>query len=94
MEARFYLQNLFLGIATVDRDREPLKFDERLKDTELLVGKIAHCVESKLRVFFLLLDETDIDAALNKIARDAEQYERVRTWTFYRKRAMECLHRL
>jgi hypothetical protein len=79
-DAKFYFHNLFLEIATVDRDQRPLRFDERLADFDFLVHKIIHCVEGKLRVFLLLLDENDIDAALDRIAGDAKSYERIRIW--------------
>lgn len=84
-DAKFYFHNLFLEIATVDRDQRPLRFDERLADFDFLVDKVIHCVEGKLKIFLLLLEENDIDAALDRIAGEAKHYERIRIWKFDQK---------
>ena len=36
---KFFLHNLFLEIATVNRDDDPLRFDERLRDFDFLSGQ-------------------------------------------------------
>lgn len=80
--AEFHLHNLFLEIATVDRDEESLRFDENLQDFDYFLDKMVRTLTSKLRVLFHLFGEEDVDAAIESIARDAEQYERIRIWKF------------
>jgi len=84
-EARMYLQNLLLEIATVDRDEEPLRFDENLRDVDFFLAKAARLTESKLRILFHLLGEDDMDTAIDKISLDAKQYERIRIWQIDQK---------
>lgn len=81
-EAEFHLHNLFLEIATVDRDEEPLRFDEKLRDFDYFLAKMVRTLESKLRVLFHLFGEQDVDRAIENIIRDAKQYERIRIWRF------------
>lgn len=81
-EAKFFLQNLLLEIATVDRDEEPLRFDERLRDFDFFLAKTAQLIESKLRILFQVFAEDDVDAALENISKCADQYERIRIWRF------------
>ena len=81
-EVKFYLQNLLMEIATVDRDEEPLRFDENLRDYDFLLDKTVRLTQSKLKVLFHLLREEDVDAAIENISQDAKQYERIRTWRF------------
>jgi len=81
----FYLQNLLLEIATVDRDEEPLRFDERLQDFDFFIAKTAHVVQSKLAVLFHLLGQEDVDAAIENISQNAKQYERIRIWRLDQK---------
>ena len=78
--AELYLQNLFLEIATVDRDEHPLRFDKNLRDFDYFISKMVRVLTTKLRVLFHLFGEEDIDAAIENIASDAKQYERVRIW--------------
>jgi len=81
-QVRFYLQNLLLEIATVDRDEQPLRFDERLRDFDYFLSKMVSVTQSKLNVLFHLLEQEDVDAAIENIAKDAQQYERIRIWKF------------
>jgi len=85
----FYLQNLLLEIATVDRDEVPLRFDERLMDFDFFLAKTAHLVQSKLNVLFHLLGQEDMDSAIENISQNAEQYERIRIWRLDRKPSSE-----
>lgn len=55
VELKFFLHNLFLEIATVDRDGEPLRFGDRLLDFDYFLSKTAHVIQSKLRIFLHLL---------------------------------------
>jgi len=84
-KAEMYLQNLLLEIATVDRDEEPLRFDENLRDFDFFLAKSAQLTESKLRILFHLFSEDDVDAAIDKISLDAKQYERIRIWQIDQK---------
>jgi len=79
-EVQFFLNNLLLEIATVDRDEDPLQFDENLRDFDYFLRKTAHVVESKLNVLFQLFGQDDIEAAMENITKDAKQYERIRIW--------------
>jgi len=79
---KFYLRNLLLEIVTVDRDEEPLRFDENLKDFEYFLAKMGRAINSKLRVVFEVLKEDDLDTAVENICKDAKDYERIRIWRF------------
>jgi len=88
-EAEFYLHNLFLEIAAVDRDEEQLRFDEGLRDFDYFLAKMARVVESKLNVLFHFFGEDDVDAAIKNITADAKKYERIRIWRFDQKPSSE-----
>jgi hypothetical protein len=81
-ELKFYMQNLLLEIVTVDRDEEPLRFDEGLRDFDYFMTKMARAINSKLCVLFHLLKEDDFEAAIENICKDAKDYERIRIWRF------------
>jgi len=84
-EVQFFLNNLLLEIATVNRDEDPLQFDENLRDFDYFLRKTAHVVESKLNVLFQLFGQDDIEAAIENIGQLAKQYERIRIWKFDQK---------
>jgi hypothetical protein len=88
-EAEFYLHNLFLEIATIDRDEELLRFDEGLRGFDYFLAKMARLIQSKLNVLFQLLGQEDVDAAIESITKDAKQYERIRIWRFDSKPTVE-----
>ena len=73
-EAQFYLRNLLLEIATVDRDAWPLEFDHKLYDFDYFLAKTVRVVESKLRILDCVFNGEDMDKALEK---KADQYERI-----------------
>ena len=77
-EMTFCLHNLLLEIATVDRDEEPLRFDDRLKDFRLFLSKSIHVINSKLEVLFRLAGGSDIDEAIGRIEDLVGKYERIR----------------
>lgn len=77
-EVKFFLHNLFLEIATVDRDEEPLRFDERLLDFSYFLSKSAQLIRSKLRILLHLMEGKDIEDAIRRIQADAADYERIR----------------
>lgn len=79
---KFYVQNLLLEIVTVDRDQEPLRFDEGLRDFDYFMTKMARAINSKLCVLFHLLKENDFEAAIENICKEADDYERIRIWRF------------
>jgi len=79
-EVRFFLRNLFLEVATLDRDEEPLRFDEDLLDFGYLLPKIAELIRSKLTLLLHLFETEDVEEACNKIQADSAGYERVRIW--------------
>ena len=79
-EAEFYLHNLLLEIAAIDRDEALLRFDENLQDFDYFLAKTVRIVESKLRVLLYLFGEEDVEAAIENITKDAKQYERIRIW--------------
>jgi hypothetical protein len=84
-ELKFYLRNLLLEIVTIDRDEEPLRFDEGLRDFDYFMAKMAHAINSKLWVLFEVLKEDDLEAAIENVCKEAENYERIRIWRFDEK---------
>jgi len=85
-EAKMYLQNLLLEIATVDRDQDPLQFDENMRDLDYFLAKLVNLTESKLKILLHFFAEEDIDAAIDNISLDAKQYERIRIWQIDQKK--------
>ena len=81
-EIVFCLHNLFLEVATIDRDHTPLRFDEQLKDFGYFIGKVNHLAESKLNILFQLLDHEDIGKAIKNIEQNSSRYERIRIVKF------------
>jgi len=81
-QATMYLENLFLEIATIDRDEQPLRFDERLKDFDFFLEKTADLTKSKLKVLFHLFADEDMGAVIENISKDAKNYQRIRIWQF------------
>jgi hypothetical protein len=77
-EIKFFLHNLLLEIATIDRDEKPLRFDENLNDLDYRHAKITGLIESKLRILFQLLAENDMDAAIDNISKNTKGYEHIR----------------
>jgi hypothetical protein len=73
-----------LEITTIDRDKQPLRFDESLRDFDYFLAKTSRTVASKLNVLFHLFGQEDMDAAIENIAKDAKRYERIRIWRFDR----------
>ncbi len=77
-ESVFYLHNLLLEIATIDRDQIPLGFDEQLMDFSYFAEKAIRLTESKLKILFQLFGYEDVDEAIKNIEQDSGQYERLR----------------
>ena len=81
-EIKFFMHNLMLEIVTIDRDENPLRFDEGLRDFDYFLTKTARLVQSKLGILLQLFGQDDVDAAIENVCRDAKQYERIRIWRF------------
>lgn len=81
-ETVFYIHNLLLEIATVDRDQNPLRFDQRLEDIDYFIEKMVRLSESKLNILFQLFGNEDIEKAIAKIEKNSDQYERIRIMRF------------
>ena len=79
-QIKFYLHNLLMEIATIDRDEESLRFDENLRDFDFFLAKTARLTESKLNILFHLLKEENMDTAVENISQSAKNYERIRIW--------------
>lgn len=81
-EAEFHLSNLLYEIATIDRDAQPLVFDESVLDAETFLNKTIHLVASKLKILFYLMSDEDVDVAFDKITKEAKNYQRIRIIRF------------
>jgi hypothetical protein len=79
-DIKFYVHNLLLEIATIDRDEEPLRFDERLRDFDFFMSKTKQIVQSKLNILMKVFSTDDIEAAIEKIKTESEHYERINIW--------------
>jgi hypothetical protein len=67
MKAVFFFRNLYLEIATVDRDVEPLQFDEKLRDYYYFVSKASFIIKSKLEILLKLLKSDNTDKTIDEI---------------------------
>lgn len=74
----FHFYNLFLEIATKDRDAEALEFDERLLDFGYFLCKTLRIVESKLGPLLLVMSEENAGKGIEKMMELAPRYERLR----------------
>jgi len=92
-EIKFFMHNLLMEIATIDRDEDPLRFDENLWNFDFFLAKTVRLTQNKLQVLFHLLGEEDVDAAIENITQDAKQYERIRIWRFDQKKPTRKHHR-
>ena len=79
---KFFMHNLLLEIATVDRDENPLRFDEGLRDFDYFLAKTTRIVGGRLWILLQLVSQDDVEAAIEKLSRKAGQYERLRIWRF------------
>jgi len=79
-EAKFFIHNLFLEIATQDRDEELLRFDEKLCDFDYFLAKTTRLIQSKLNILLRVLGEENVDKAVESICQDAKKYNRIRIW--------------
>jgi len=85
-KAKFYLYNLYLEIASEDRDIELLEWDSRLLDLSFFRKKIADVVFSKIRPLLIILstnDAEELDKKLTKLAKEGK-FARMRMMRFDR----------
>ena len=76
-ETVFYLQNLLMEIATIDRDENPLRFDEQLNDFKYFIKKTVCLIQSKLTILFELLGRDDLEQAIDNIEQHSDHYQRI-----------------
>jgi len=74
-EIRFSLQNLFLEVATIDREEVAPRFDEKLLDYNFFLDKMLRSARSKTRILFQLLLEQDVDIATEGTNQNRELYD-------------------
>jgi len=67
MKATLFFRNLYLEIATLDRDAEPLQFDEKLSDYTYFLSKASFIIRSKLEILLKLLKSDDINRTIDDI---------------------------
>ena len=79
-DIEFHMRNLLLEIAAIDRDENPMQFDEQLKDFGYFMSKMNQLIDSKLRVLLELIFEKDLDKASENIAKLSNNFERIRIW--------------
>ena len=81
-DIEFHMHNLLLEIASIDRDENPMRFDDRLGDFEYFVSKTNRIVAGKLQVLLELVSKEDFDKAKESIAKLGNQFSRIRIWQF------------
>ena len=86
-QIKFYLHNLLMEIATIDRDQQPPRFDENLRDFDFFLTKTTQLTQSKLNILFHLLKEQDVDTTIEDIIQAAKHYERIRIWKIDQKKS-------
>jgi hypothetical protein len=67
MKATLYFRNLYLEIATLDRDADPLQFDEKLSDYTYFLSKASFVIRSKLEILLKLLKSEDVNKTIDEI---------------------------
>jgi len=67
MKATLYFRNLYLEIATIDRDADPLQFDEKLSDYSYFLSKASFIIRSKLEILLKLLKSEDVNKTIDEI---------------------------
>lgn len=71
-KVQFFLYNLYLEIATKDRDIKPLEWDTQLLDFSFFKEKMADVIYSKIRPLLVTLstdDAKEMDEKLTKLAK-------------------------
>ena len=76
LSSKMFLNNLFLEVATVDRDSNPLRYDHRLNSFQFFMNRVKDVINSKLAVLLPLMDGKSPEEA-GKIAKKLHpDYER------------------
>lgn len=88
-KAKFFFQNLFLEIATKDRDAEFLEFDRKLVDTSYFMFKIGKVIEAKLRALFSLMEAENHQEIMDKFTKLASKYDRIKILHIDKKKIRE-----
>jgi len=73
MTGQFFLHNLYLEIATKDRDDEQLEWDRRLSNSSLFHKKVITKIDEKIRPLLISLSTNNPDKLrekLRKLAKD------------------------
>ena len=81
LEIKFFLMNLLLEIATVDRDEEPMRFDDRLRDFKYYTNKMLSTVHGKLKILSAVLSQDDLSKIAQDLDKFAHEFERIRVIT-------------
>lgn len=76
LSSTMFLGNLFLEIATVDRDSEPLIYDKRLNDFKFFIARLKDVINSKIAVLIPLMEGKDIEEAKKIAKKRHSSYER------------------
>jgi hypothetical protein len=76
----FILHNLFLEIATKDRDEEQLRFDDKLHAFSYFWDKTKRLINSKLAILLPLLKKDNLEAAIEHVISLSDRYERINIW--------------
>jgi hypothetical protein len=69
-EVCLFFRNLYLDIATIDRDAEPLEFDRQLNDFNYFLTKTVSTIHLRLKTLLKLLKHDDVDKAIENILKD------------------------
>lgn len=77
-----HVYNLCMEIVSVDRDEEPMRFDESILDEEKFISKMAQVIESKLRILRAIIEAGSLEGAQEIMEKFADEhggkYERLR----------------
>ena len=69
-KACLFFQNLYLDIATKDREAEPPEFDGKLADLNYFLAKVRNATHSRLKTILTLLKADDTDRAIEDILKN------------------------
>lgn len=80
-----FLQNLFLEIATKDRDTKLLEFDEKLVDFKYFLFKTTKVVKAKLNPILVMMRQESPEKAMEKVMKLGSEYARMKVLRVSRK---------
>ena len=73
IEGEFHIYNLVLDIVTIDRHKQPLKFDEGVLDFNYFFKKATENINLRLRVITRLLEQKDTNQAIEQVTKEAQK---------------------